>query len=111
LEQNKGTKMLNQLIDARPEQEIEWDDVLSCRRSWRDDRLLDDAQQRLNSCGIRELCSIECDCQDGKLTLRGRLSSYYLKQKAQEALRSLRDIESIVNETVVAQIEDWDEDY
>jgi osmotically-inducible protein OsmY len=44
---------------------------------------------------------ITCECHDGVLVLRGRLPSFYEKQVAQEALRTLEGVDQIVNQIEV----------
>ena len=41
--------------------------------------------------------SLECEYHEGVLMLRGQVSTYYYKQLAQEAVRDIQGIESIVN--------------
>ena len=50
----------------------------------------------------RELDSVSCDFHEGVLTLRGRVSSFYLKQMAQELVRPLETVEQINNRLLVA---------
>jgi osmotically-inducible protein OsmY len=45
---------------------------------------------------------LKCEYQDGELTIRGRLPSYYLKQTAQSAVRDLDGVDRISNLTEVA---------
>ena len=45
---------------------------------------------------------LKCEYQDGVLTIRGRLPSYYLKQTAQSAVRDLEGVERVSNLTEVA---------
>ena len=63
------------------------------------------AQQRLSndrhySCHFR---NITCHHNDGVLTLRGRLPSFYLKQVLQTVLRDLTGIQRIDNQTDVCE--------
>ena len=44
---------------------------------------------------------ISCECDDGVLLLRGRLTSYYLKQHAQEAVAGVEGVTQVVNEIEV----------
>ena len=90
--------LLELLAYTKPLTELEESQrILTRRRSSQDDAIVLEARQRLCSRGFNELCRIECECEDGMLTLRGRLSSFYLKQLAQEALRPLRGMKVIVN--------------
>lgn len=55
------------------------------------------AQDRLAFSAYPGLSSLSCDCYDGILLLRGRVSSYYQKQMAQEAVRHVAGIRELVN--------------
>ena len=61
-----------------------------------------EAQSRLRKSGYRELHLISCDFHEGVLTLRGRISSFYLKQVAQELIRRLDGAEEVNNRLEVA---------
>lgn len=41
---------------------------------------------------------ISCECDDGVLLLRGHLSSFYLKQHAQEAVAGVEGVTQVVND-------------
>ena len=56
------------------------------------------AAQRLRSCNGLGLKRLQCEICSGHLVLHGEVRSYYLKQLAQEILRSLNGIHPIVNE-------------
>jgi osmotically-inducible protein OsmY len=56
------------------------------------------ARKRLAKTGYRLLGSVRCQFDDGTLTLHGRVPSYYHKQVAQEAIRNVTDVATIVNE-------------
>lgn len=43
------------------------------------------------------LHDIECDCQEGAVTLRGEVATFFLKQVAQELVRKVRGVERITN--------------
>ncbi len=45
--------------------------------------------------------TVSCECDRGVLVLRGRLSTFYQKQVAQEAVAGLRGVEQVVNEIEV----------
>lgn len=62
------------------------------------------ALQRLRSCHNFELKRIHCTAHSGNLILRGQVSSYYLKQLAQEVLRSLNGVQRIVNNIEVIYV-------
>jgi osmotically-inducible protein OsmY len=48
------------------------------------------------------LKNVTCEFQNGVLVLRGRLPTYYLKQRAQEAVSGVGGVERVVNEIEVA---------
>jgi osmotically-inducible protein OsmY len=56
-----------------------------------------EAQLRLRRSGYRDLHSISCEFHEGVLTLRGRVSTFYLKQLAQTLIRELDDVAEINN--------------
>ena len=60
------------------------------------------AQQRIKSSKYAEVRSIHCEAHAGILLLRGKVSSYYLKQVAQEVVRSVKGIEAIANRVEVS---------
>jgi hypothetical protein len=66
-----------------------------------DDDLATRAEGHLRTSIYPELRVIYCDSHEGTLVLRGRVPSYYLKQLAQEAVRSIEGLKSIVNVVVV----------
>jgi osmotically-inducible protein OsmY len=63
--------------------------------------IIEQAQQRLGERLLTACLSVRCDFQAGTLRLQGRLSSFYEKQLAQEAVRSMRQVESITNDIIV----------
>lgn len=56
-----------------------------------------EANARLRRSGFRELLSISCEFHEGVLTLRGTVSSYYLKQVAQRVLRGTAGVLELNN--------------
>jgi osmotically-inducible protein OsmY len=60
------------------------------------------ARTRLARTGYQPLKAITCNYRDGTLILEGEVSSYYHKQVAQEAIRNVNSVETIIN-----QIEVW----
>ncbi len=58
---------------------------------------LTDIRRRLCSTGYQILREIECDCSGGIVVLRGRVSTYYLKQIAQATLLGNPAIKTVVN--------------
>ena len=61
-----------------------------------------EAQFQLRKSGYHELHLVWCDFHEGVLTLRGRVSSFYLKQVAQELIRRLDCVEEVNNRLEVA---------
>ena len=62
-----------------------------------DDQILDAAYYALNGCGYGQLRTVIVDCNDGRITLRGRVPTYYLKQVAQTAVHRVDGIRGIDN--------------
>jgi osmotically-inducible protein OsmY len=61
------------------------------------------AEHRLSTDPHRALRSVACEYRRGILYLRGRLSRYYHKQLAQEAVARLDGVTQVVNEIEVSQ--------
>jgi len=61
------------------------------------ERALPEIRRRLCSAGYYALREIECEYDDGVVVLRGRVSTYYLKQVAQAAVLSDPAIERVLN--------------
>jgi osmotically-inducible protein OsmY len=59
------------------------------------------ARKCLRDSRYRAFGWISCECDDGVLLLRGRLSSFYLKQHAQEAVAGVEGVTQVVNEIEV----------
>ena len=95
--------MLDQIICAESKYELaERQTILIKRSRALEEAILGEARQRLHACGYEELRSITCEYHEGMIILRGRLSSFYLKQLAQEAIRTQPGVTIIVNTTDVA---------
>ncbi len=60
------------------------------------------AKECLRNSPYRALRGVTCECDRGVLLLRGRLSSFYHKQLAQEAVAGVRGVSQVVNEIEVA---------
>ncbi len=67
------------------------------------DSVTESARERLRSCPYKPVRLLACEFDRGVLRLRGRLSSSYQKQLAQQAVIGLSGVEQVVNEVVVAQ--------
>jgi osmotically-inducible protein OsmY len=59
------------------------------------------ARERLRQCPYASVRSVSCEFDRGVLRLRGRLSSFYQKQLAQEAVAHLSGVMEVVNEVAV----------
>ena len=55
------------------------------------------AQSRLRKSGYHQLQLISCEFHEGVLTLRGRVSSFYLKQLAQTLINQLDGVGEVNN--------------
>ena len=55
------------------------------------------AQSRLRKSGYHQLQHISCEFHEGVLTLRGRVSSFYLKQVAQTLINQLDGVGEVNN--------------
>jgi osmotically-inducible protein OsmY len=62
-----------------------------------------EAQSRLRKSHYHELRFVSCEFHEGVVTLRGRVSSYHLKQLAQELIRRLDGAEEVNNRLEVAE--------
>ncbi len=62
----------------------------------------DTALTRLHDKSRKSFRDVSCQCEDeGTIILRGRSSSYYEKQVAQETVRGINGVTQIVNEIEV----------
>lgn len=70
---------------------------------WSNDRqnIQAEALLRLDNSGYHELRLVSCSFQKGVLTLRGHVSSFYLKQVAQELMRQVEGAEEVNNQLEV----------
>jgi osmotically-inducible protein OsmY len=59
------------------------------------------AKDHLKRTPYRAIRDVSCECDHGVLVLRGRLTSYYHKQLAQEAVSRLDGVTQVVNEIEV----------
>ena len=65
--------------------------------------LQDRVRRRLRASSYAVLHDIECDCQEGTVTLHGEVTTYFLKQVAQELVRKVRGVERITNRIDVVE--------
>ena len=97
--------MLDQIICAESKYELAQRQTILIKRNRAiEEAILGEARQRLHARGYEELRSITCEYHEGMIILRGRLSSFYLKQLAQEAIRTQPGVTIIVNTTNVAAL-------
>jgi osmotically-inducible protein OsmY len=61
------------------------------------------ARLRLRASPYRPLRGLSCECNHGVLLLSGRLTSFYYKQLAQEAVARVEGASSVVNQIEVTQ--------
>jgi osmotically-inducible protein OsmY len=59
------------------------------------------ATECLRASPYKVLAGVACECDDGVLFLRGQVSSFYLKQHAQEAVAGVNRVTQVVNEIEV----------
>jgi osmotically-inducible protein OsmY len=57
----------------------------------------ENAERRLKSSPHAALRSITCEVEDDALVLRGRVMSFYLKQLAQETVRTIDGVGLVIN--------------
>lgn len=72
-------------------------------RTAADRRLEREVNERLRSSGYAPLASLECDVEQGTLTLYGTVPTYYLKQLAQHYAGKSDEIKMVQNHVAVAQ--------
>ena len=73
------------------------------RKSLPSHEIVQAARDRLRTNPYPTIQELSCECDDnGMLFLRGRLSSFYQKQLAQEAVARLPGVTQVVNQTEVA---------
>ena len=60
------------------------------------------SQQRIKNSKYFEVRTVQCEVCSGILFLRGQVSSYFLKQLAQETVRFMEGIRGITKDVVVA---------
>ena len=59
------------------------------------------ARECLQASPYKVLAGVVCECDDGVLSLKGHLSSFYLKQHAQEAVAGVSGVTQVVNDIEV----------
>ena len=68
---------------------------------WGARQIVQQARDRLFANVYTSGRDVSCECEQGVLRLRGRVSSYYQKQIAQEAVRRVDGVVEVVNEIEV----------
>jgi osmotically-inducible protein OsmY len=68
------------------------------------DDVTEQARERLRQSLHHDALFVSCEFNQGVLRLRGRSSSFYNKQLAQEAVAHLSGVREVVNEVVVVAI-------
>lgn len=63
------------------------------------------AQACLRESRCQAFAAVSCRCESGVLLLRGRVSSYFLKQVAQESVARCDGVTHVVNEIDVSPLE------
>ena len=59
--------------------------------------IVDEAEDRLQRSHYLELRRITCTCADGVLSLKGHVSSYYLRQMAHAAVNGITGVRQVDN--------------
>ena len=65
------------------------------------DPLAEEAQRVLSESAYADLRRLRCDCQEGVVSIRGRLPSFYLKQMAQTAVARISGVRRVNNQIKV----------
>lgn len=63
--------------------------------------VVDLANAALCACGYNQFRQLEVHCENGRVTLQGRLPTYYLKQVAQVAVQSITGVRDVDNDIKV----------
>lgn len=66
-----------------------------------DDQILKKVQHVLHHSGYEQLRRVRTFCRHGRIVLQGRISTYYLKQVAQELVRNVSEVHDIDNDLLV----------
>jgi hypothetical protein len=72
------------------------------RQDFREDAFLaHEAECRLHNSAYSSLRDVHCTCHHGVLIITGRVPSYYVKQVAQSLVRTLDQVDEVVNDLEV----------
>jgi osmotically-inducible protein OsmY len=63
-----------------------------------DEQILDQVRRTLDGSGYEQLRRVHAYCSHGRVILQGRISTYYMKQLAQELIRNVENIRDIDND-------------
>jgi osmotically-inducible protein OsmY len=63
--------------------------------------LATEAERILTTSGYGDLRNLRCECQDGVISIRGRLPSFFLKQMAQTLVARLSGVRRVNNQIKV----------
>lgn len=77
--------------------------ALPVKDTGEDDRLLKEVSKHLRTSGYAPLSGLECQVDQGRLTLYGSVPSYYLKQLAQHYAGRAKGLETIDNHVAVVE--------
>jgi osmotically-inducible protein OsmY len=59
-------------------------------------------EDALQTCGYRDLFGLQCECNEGVITLVGHVGSYFLKQMAQTVVGRVEGVTRINNQLQVS---------
>lgn len=63
-----------------------------------DQHILEQVNKALHRSGYDQLRSVRTYCHHGRIVLQGKIPTYYLKQVAQELVRSVSDVRDVDND-------------
>ena len=76
-------------------------DFMDCKKGVDRCEIAEAARQCLRDSPYKNMRRISCECHDSILFLRGKLSSFFEKQVAQEAVAGIKGTIQVVNEIEV----------
>lgn len=71
---------------------------MNSRLDDKDRQILAHVLLALHHCGYEQLRRVRTRCRRGQVVLQGSISTYYLKQVAQEIVSNLSDVQSVKND-------------
>jgi len=63
-----------------------------------DKHILEQVNKALHRSGYDQLRSVRTYCHHGRIVLQGKIATYYLKQVAQELVRTVSDVQDVDND-------------